>query len=226
MTFLDLVKRLRQECGVSGNGPTTVSNQSGEMKRLCDWIAQAYLEIQEKRPNWNWMVSPFSLQTVANDYEYTATDAGIDTTFANWKMDTLRSYLTSTGYGTEQFVYPMAYDDFRNFYLFSTRRDSLSKPLYAAVSPSKSLLLGPVPNDIYTITGEYYKLPVLLANDSDTPEMPSRFHMAIVYRAMVEYGMFEAAPEVVQRGQARFDEIIKKIEDDQLFDVTLPGAMA
>lgn len=226
MNKLQLSIRLRQEVGASGTGPTTTLNQVGEMKRLVDWIDQSYLEIQEKRPNWNWMIDSFSFQTVAGQYEYTPTEAGIVATFANWKTDSMRTFLTSAGVGTEQFLSPMAYRDFRDYYLFSTRRTSLAQPLQVAVAPNKNLLLGSPPVDAYTCHGEYYKLPHEMLLDADIPNIPPRFHMIIVYRAMMDYGLFEAAPEVIQRGQSGYDLMMKKLEDDQLMDVELAGPIA
>jgi hypothetical protein len=226
MNKIQLAQRLRQECGVSGTGPISTLNQTGEMKRLVDWIDQSHLEIQEKRPNWNWMVQPFSFQTVVAQYEYTPTEAGIATTFANWKMDSMRTFLTSSGVGTEQFLSPMAYRDYRDYYLFSTRRTSLAQPLQVSVAPNKNLLLGSPPVDVYTCHGEYYTLPYEMTADTDIPNIPARFHMIIVYRAMMDYGMYEAAPEVVQRGQAGYDLMMKKLEDDQLMDIDLAGPIA
>lgn len=228
MNKLQLCQRLAQECGVSHTGsvPVTTINQTGELKRLVDWVDQAWLEIQEKRDNWNWMISPFSFQTVVGQYEYTPTDVGIAATFANWKRDSMRTYLTSAGVGTEQFLTFMTYQAFRDYYLFSTRSTSLAQPLQMSVAPNKNLLLGAPPAAIYTCRGEYYNLPVAMASDTDSPGMPARFHMLVVYRAMVEYGMFEAAPEVVQRGQANYDRMMKSLEDDQLFDIDVGGPLA
>lgn len=228
MNKLALVQRLRQECGASGSGPVTTVGQVGEMKRLVDWIDQSWLEIQEKRNNWNWMVEEFSFQSVVGQFEYTPTEAGIATTFANWRGgdDSMRSFLTSVGVGSEMYMREMNYRSFRDYYLFSTRRTSLAQPLEFAVNPKKNLLVGPPPVDVYTIHGEYYTLPTEMVANTDIPSMPPRFHMLIVYKAMTYYGMYEAAPEVVQRGQMGFDEMIKKLEDDQLFDIQMAGPLA
>jgi len=34
MNFLQLAQRVRQEAGISGDGPVSVVNQTGEMKRV------------------------------------------------------------------------------------------------------------------------------------------------------------------------------------------------
>lgn len=216
MNFLQLCQRLRQECSISGSGPTSVVGQSGEMQRLVDWTNQAWTEIQEFRPNWNWMVGAFSFQTVAGQYEYTPTEAGINTTFANWKLDSVRTFLTAQGVGSEQYCSFTPYDCFRDFYLFSTHTTSLSQPLEISVAPNKNLLLGYPPNAVYTCRGEYYKLPQVLAADVDTPDMPARFHMMIVYRAMMEYAAYTASPEVYQRAEQRYREMLHRLEQDQL----------
>jgi hypothetical protein len=227
MNRLALAIRLRQECGASGTGPVTTIGQVGEMQRLVTWIDNAWLELQDKRPNWNWMIEPFDFLTVPSQYEYTPTDAGIGATFANWKRDTLRTYRADAGVGTEQYLSFWDYNDFRDYYLFSTRRTSLAQPLQFAVSPKKNLLLGSPPDQVYHVVGEYYTLPTEMAADTDEPTgLPARFHMAIVYRAMIDYGMYEAAPEVVQRGQAGWEMMLKKIEDDQLFDIAIAGPLA
>lgn len=226
MNRLQLTQRLLRECGVSGTGPSTTISQSGELGRLVDWIDTAWLEIQEERPNWNWMVGSFSFETTASDYEYTTTDVGIDTTFANWRIETLRSYLTAAGVGTERYMNFMEYDSFRDYYLFNTRTTSLSQPYEFTVSPpDKRLLLGPNPNDIYTVRGEYYKLPVAMTADADTPGMPERFHMAIVYRAMMDYASYESAPEVYERGFTKYTEIMRRLEDDQMPTLVQAGAL-
>ena len=46
MTYLELCQTLRREAGVSGVGPASVVDQSGEYLRLVEWIKAAWTEIQ------------------------------------------------------------------------------------------------------------------------------------------------------------------------------------
>lgn len=223
MDFITLATRLRQECGVSGT-QTTVTGASGEWKRLCDWISQAWEDIQTGNPDWDWMKSSCTVNTVAGDNEYTAADFGI-TDFAAWRKDSFRIYLTSAGVGSQWLLPYREYNSFRDYYLLSSRQTTQARPVEMTISPSKSILLGPIPDDVYTVTGEYFKTATVLTADSDTPEMPARFHMAIVYRAMMSYGRYEAAGEVYQAGELEYNRMMRRIAYDQAPDVTLAGAL-
>jgi hypothetical protein len=76
-----------------------------------------------------------------------------------------------------------------------------TRPVVIAVGPDQSLCLGPPPNALYTITADYFVAPTEMVADTDIPAgLPTRFHMLIVYRAMMKYAGFESAPEVYQRG--------------------------
>jgi hypothetical protein len=132
-----------------------------------------------------------------------------------WKPDSFRIYLKSAGVANEIFLSQIDYSSFRDFYLTGTRRTNQARPTTITVTPSKDLALGFIPNDVYTVTGEYYHKPVTLAADADTPTMPERYHMLIVYRAMEKYGLFEAAQEQVTIGQQYYSEMMARMQFDQ-----------
>jgi hypothetical protein len=114
----------------------------------------------------------------------------------------------------------MPYDRFIDTYRIGTTRTAEGYPNVITVSPTNSLLVSLIPDDTsYTISGTYYKGVQTLSSDTDTPEMPDRFHMAIVYLAMQYYAMWEA-PEVMVRGKAMFGRMIVQLENDQLQLVT------
>lgn len=217
-TFLQLAQRLRQECGVSGTN-STVTGASGEWLRLCDWIATAWTELQEENPEWEWMRKTVSFSTTANQGEYTPVQAGVSD-FGSWRKESFRIYLTSSGVGSEWILPFRDYNGFRDFYLLSSRKMTYSRPTEITIAPNKNLILGLAPNDIYTVSGEYFKTPIVLAADADTPDMPVRFHMAIVYKAMMSYGAYEAAPEVYQRGELQLASMLSRMRLDQMPTIT------
>ena len=65
-----------------------------------------------------------------------------------------------------------------------------------------------------------------IEDDDDTPALPVQFHMAIVWRALQFYGMYESAPEAVARGEREFDKAMARIAIDRLPGVGLAGALA
>ena len=45
--------------------------------------------------------------------------------------------------------------------------------------------------------------------------MPSRYHMAVVYKAMMKYGYFEAAQEQLAESKELYSAMLNKMNVDQ-----------
>jgi hypothetical protein len=215
MNLLQLVNQARVECGVSGPTLTTTVNQSGESGRMVAWVVQAWTDIQTSKEDWLFMRNSFDFNTTANVWEYSPTAAGL-TDFGNWKRDSFRCASDLTLYRDEQLLNYMEWTTFRNLYRYANMRNTTARPVVVSIMPNKDLAFGSTPDGIYVIDGEYYTQPVTLAADSDTPLLPARFHMAIVYRAMMYYAGFEAAPEVMARGDFEYRRLYSRMEIDQL----------
>ena len=223
MTFLQLAKRLRQEAGIAGTGPTTVASQSGEMLQVVDWISAAYETIQNAHTSWRFLRNDFSFSTVAGTQSYTPATIGA-TSFADWIREDMRIYLTSVA--DEQFLEYSPWDEFRVAYLFGSNRTVQGRPVVVTVKPNNSLALWQLPDAVYTVTGEYYKTPDVLSGDSDTPIIPTRFHMIIVWRALMDYGAFQAADEKYAHGQNEYTRLMRMMELDQLEDFLFGDPLA
>lgn len=219
MTFLQLVQRARQEMGIAGNGPTTVTGQTGEIARLVNWVNQAWQEIQMERDDWDFLRTPVTFYTSANKQAYTVglgEDIDLED-FGKWRNDSFRSYLRSAGVATEVILSQYYdYGAFRDFYLLGSRKLVRGRPLYFTIEPAtRSILLGFTPDNVYVVSGEYYRTPQELTLDDDVPLMPARYHMAIVFKAMMKYGLFEAAQEQLTAGQQGFAFYMNKLRAEQ-----------
>lgn len=225
MNFLDLYKRLARECGVAGT-LTTVVAQTGEGLRLVDWINEAWNDVQRKHQDWEWMRRSASWVTIAGQSTYTTLECGITAgTFGKWDRDTFRVYLTSAGLPAEQFLAYVDYDTWRDVYQFGSQRDVRTEPDVMTITPLKSIALGPTPPVGYTISGDYFLAPSYMALDADIPALPTQFHMMLVYGAMMSYGAFESAPEVYQRGQNKYRELMSQLTDDRLPELVTGGEL-
>lgn len=224
MSFLDLVKRLRQESGTSGAAPSTTVSQSGDIKNLVDWVSTAWLDIQNERTDWFFMRQAIAFNTTAAKSIYSASEAGI-ASFGNFKRDSFRQYRVAAGFASEMDLPYLPYDRFRDAYLFGAERSRTQLPLHFTIDPQKNMLIGPIPDAVYNINGEGFALPTEFALDTDRPTMPSQFHMIIVWRALVYYGYKEAAPEALTFGQSEYNRLMRLLVRDQLPDVTLGGAL-
>lgn len=225
MTFLQLATRLRQECAGSGTGPTAVTGQTGELKRIVDWIATADEDIQRRHNEWKFMVGSFTLNTVADANSYAAADCVTPVTnLRDWKRETFRIYLLSAGVGNET---DLAYMDYQSWYeTYNTGAQTSQRPLHFTVGNDTSIKLGPAPDAVYRISGEYGKSVTTLAANTDTPLYPSEYHMLAIYRGMMKYGRYTGAQEVYQDGRGEYNRMLAEMEITQLPELLMAGSLA
>lgn len=214
-TYLQLCQRLRQEVSANGTGPTTVGGQTGEYKRIVDWVAEADEEIQRETDEWRFMVGTFSLNTVVGDKSYTAADCTPPITdMRKWKERRPKCYLLSAGVTDEQELNYIDYEDWYSRY--NTGPQSNSRPMHWTYGNSGELLIGPAPADVYRISGEYQRVVTTLTDDDDTPIYPAEFHMLPVYLAMMKYGRYTGASEVYSDGERLYYKLLSAMRRTQM----------
>lgn len=247
MNFLQLCQRAATECGVSGTLATT-AGQQGSLARVVNWIGDSWQELQTARDDWDWMRSsnliiggPPPLSFVPASGQYSTPlgtnpgDTGIPVDFhGKYDWSTFRCYTTATAIANggvpidETFLDCIGFDAWRDGYMFGAMRAVRTRPVVVAIGPDQSICLGPPPNGNYTITGDFWIAPTLLLNDADVPiGLPTRWHMLIVYKMMMtKYGFFEAAADVLQRGQTEWDIMYRQVEKARLPTMGFGGALA
>lgn len=224
-TFLALVNLTRLECGITSTDLTTLVGVTGKNLQIKNWVNRAWMDVQRKHANWQWMRSPFSFSTVANQQSYTPAQANA-VNYGRWLPDTFRSRVTSQGYKTELWLGEWDWTTFRNLYLFGAQRTVPGRPVVFAIGPDKSIALGPLPGSAdYTISGDYFTCALALSVDGDVPGLPDQFSDIIMHRAKVYYGQEEGATEAFQSGTTDYNRMLAELEDDQLPAVDFGGAL-
>lgn len=235
MTFLELVQALRRETAYSASGPTTVVDQSGMHERAVEWIKDNYTQLQNEQC-WRWLRKEFTLTTSSGDDSYAygdctdvATAAAI-TRFKKWALDDRynppKCYLSSSGSGSEYWLTYVNWEAFRTIYQIGNQANSA--PSHITVDPSDNIVIGPTPNDTYVITGEYHRSAQILdvTDGTDSPEMPSDYHMLIVYMAMEDAGMFDVADEIVARSRIKRNRLKHQLMSTQIPPMRKAGPLA
>ena len=219
MTFIELCRRVFSEGGISGQ-INTVANQTGEAQRVVGWVAQAYQDIlNDQAITWNFLRTQATVQLTTGKGDYTFAELNL-AQGVQWDTRSMR-VAVNADLSDETFLQHMRFSNFRDFWLFSSRRTVQSRPLNASVDTETKLRIAPLPDQPYWLTMEYQIQPDALLEDDDVPIFPDRFHMAIVWRALRSYGMFEAAGEVVARADTEYQTMKLALEIDQSPEVVV-----
>ncbi len=231
-TYLELAQDLARECDISPV-PGAVTGQTGEYADLVRWTQRAYREI-ENRNRWRWLRRAAQVTTTASDDTYApsdftdTTDSAAISRFGSWRArdpnDPPKIYLSSSGAGGERWLLVVPWEWFKSIYRIGTQ--NTGAPAHLAIDPNNNIVIGPLPNDAYVVTLDYYMGGQELAADGDIPEMPERFHDLIVYRAMEKYAYRESAGEVLARAKEEGRRILRQLELDQLDAVLFGEPMA
>lgn len=213
MNFLQLCQRLFIEGGISGQ-ITSVQNQTGEALRIVTWVAGAYREIlNSDQFNLNFIRKSTVAQLTPGQGTYTKAQLGVPT-LGQWDTDTMRVAINANLLD-ETFLIGQRYPEFRDYWEFSSRRAVLSRPLNCTVTPETDLRIAPLPEAPYYLNFQWTEVAPDLLDAGDVPVIPERWHMAIVWRALRHYGLFESAPEVVMRADTSYREIAFQMTLDQ-----------
>lgn len=216
----------------SGTVPATTIAQTGNLLDAVTWTDDAWNELQISN-FWQWMRSRFTLSTVASTSAYaygSCTDLTTGTAitrFREWLVndpqDPATIYLTSAGVGTQGYVWYLPWELFRLTYRIGTVIESV--PANITVDPQQNIVLGPTPNDIYTVQGGYWKSPQVMTLDADIPELPEYYHLLIVYNAMMKYAGSEAAAEIMSRALREGGPLRNQLQHDQGMRMRMARAM-
>lgn len=184
MTLLALAQRLWRESGRNGPGPSSLATAVGPALRMFEAVQDMWRDLQIEPMNWRWMRATASGTMVADQQQYTPTQAGA-TDWAQWwpEGEAYTAYLTAPGDATTTSDLTfMPFERFREQYMRGSQ--TASQPRYWSIALNGDLLLGPKPDAAYGLRIDYEKLPTELTADATTPDMPARFHMLLVWRAL------------------------------------------
>lgn len=191
-TFLELCQQFHQEIGAAGT-ISTVTSQTGMLKRYVDWIVKADQKIQSRKINWKFLWNEWELTLVENISEYSPPDG--------LKMFDEKSFWKGAGTSDAVKVNFIKHKLWRDSYRHSFI--DADEVLNLTLLPNGKIKTIPAPDSTEAgsvITADYWRSPVKLVSNGQYSVIPEEFHDLIISQAKVyhaEYrhdsGAFNAA---------------------------------
>lgn len=233
-TYLELVKDAARESGtVPGySAISSAVGQTGRVALFAAWVNQAYRDIQNKRDDWRWLTAEFEGTAINGVDTFAASDLSIDVDrFSHWiipndGLEHFTCYPTADGVSEEAFLIQRTWQDFRRRFKMGTEAAVAGRPSHFAISPRDEVVLYPIPDADHVLKGSYYKGPQVLAADSDIPEMPRRYHDAIMWGALVHMCTYDESFAQIQIYQGRYDMALSSMISENTPEITLAGPLA
>jgi len=213
-TYLELCQDMARDVGIPGTGPSTVESTSGlseEEISIIRYVAQADLDIQSRWFDWGFLWSEASITAISGTSTLTSSNTGFPSALGNWKLDSLVWDKSSDDYVILEF---MDWNEYRTIYKYGTVDSDV--PEVYSVKPDNTLDLYPTPNAATVVSAEYWATPTALTTNTQVSVIPPRFHKIIISRAKLYYAENEDAPEIMAGSLAEFEDLLDKLEADQL----------
>jgi hypothetical protein len=207
VNYLQLAQSVKRESGLSGGGPISVVTATGDDARIFQWVNWAHRDICLMHESWLFRRGSALGQTssMAMPHDLIAPGFALSD-FADWKPENNEykpsAWRVSDGQQAEKTLSYLMWDEFRARYVMGSH--DAGAVTHWTTDPSGQLMVGPTPDSAHMVRADYIKDVVDMTADTDTPMIPARFHNLIVWRALVEYGGFDAAAEVYQRADRNY----------------------
>lgn len=209
MTFLELCKRVRQDAGVSGEGPTSVTGQNGMLARIVRFVINANNEIQLENADWYFLWAQGQGSTITKVNNYFDGDFGID------RMRSIRTFTCN-----EETIEARDWDWYMREVKGKGKDKELGVPKYYTVRPDNKILFFPVPDGDYPVSVDYYRKPVPLVNGTDVSVIPEEYHEAIVCRALMFYAHYEEDTYLFQTKLLEYNQWLNRLSQTQQPQIT------
>lgn len=222
LTRLVLTKKLGQWSGqlLPSKITDTVTPDDDQVADMVEYIDQAWLDIQLSQSNWAWMINR-SVDAVALSADNRVlTMATIDATaravvpFIDRDFSPERYLLLK--HPTTATVHRAVFVDYEVFrgYLDRGSRPTQRATRYT-IRKNGDLEFDPIPDVAYTLNCDWIHVPVEMATDSATPDMPNHFHRLVVWWALM-HNMDVDLSKRYKTAERQYKRMLNRLNIEQL----------
>lgn len=199
MNFLEIVQETNIFSGLQGS-IDSVASATGLQASLVSFVRAAYLDIQNMRDSWAWLLTE-------GTFQWSDLSTGqVDPTIARY---------TSVTFNDRPLTF-YSYDVWTTI----TRTPSDTPGSFTIRPETNGIIISPVIS-IVTLGYRGFKIPEILTTNTQIPLMPAQFHMLIVYKAAMEMGSLMGNPEIRNENASRYDTLLLQCMRSQNIPRTL-----
>lgn len=217
MNYLQLCQGIVSELGLSGGSPTTLSAVTGntilELNNVTRWIHDSALQLDNLWQDWKYLWNQYTGSALAGAQTLPAPTGTPPPIVQLWDINKVRYRAT----GTTQLWQPVSYYSRSDLLLMFDPDNAVpTAPQGFTIQPDNTFFFG-APFDVgYDFKTEFWRRPIELLANADTPSMPPQYHRIILCRAAVMYGNREDAPEIINGLETEYIDMLDKLQSDQL----------
>ena len=206
-TFLELCQRTAREIHIPGSGPTSISSTISEEEKIIRQVANADMDIQRDYIDWKFLWDDDYSHTLAQSEKVVLTTSN-PAILGTWDVD---SFYIDRGLSTYRLLKYVEWHTFRDTYHLNDVTLQEDKPEFITIRPDKRLQLYPIPDQAYTLTGEYWKRADEMTDNNQVSIIPVEFHRLIVVRAKITWGEMNDAPDILMGASAEHDHLLDQM---------------
>lgn len=204
MNFLSMCKRVRQMSGVSGDGPASVIGQRGILHKIVDWVRDAEWEILTLHDDWKFLRNNGSINLISSQSDY-----AIDAT----SLGAINRIKQASINGQPLVI--VDHEQWQNNYIKYTEGKT-GIPQEITITSNQLIKVYPTPRANALVIMDYFKLPVAMAENVDASQIPTRYELAIIRKALMFYADLEEDIHLYQRSAIEYENWLSKLANDQL----------
>lgn len=184
-----------------------MDNQTGILKDLVRWVADADVAIQREAINWDFLYKTnFSVSTVQGTATYNK-----PSDYGKWDHKTF--YLDYSLASNVQLT-EIEYREYYNTYGVGVQTQR--QPVNFVLPPSNNIILYSVPDAVYTLTANYWCAPVRMSSGTGVSVIPETYIRCIIARAKMYYAISEESDPLYAEAKVEYDMVLSELKSDQL----------
>lgn len=233
MNFLQLVQKAIRKSGARAEVPSSLTSVTGIQLEFKEFVADAWRLIQMERQDWYFRQAEqaIDIDNVALTDGMRVPTSLIDSANSrSWNFIHLYDVYVRLRNDDTDNPSPIYFVPWNNWQEklgrndlqleYNDEKDIEGRPQHFTVAPTGELWLNPIPDLEYEMGFIGPTAIQELSADTDTPTLPEAYHDMIMWKAVMDYGMYHSDVASINRGESHYTAYKKNLDQEYLPHMT------